>query len=218
MRGTGNLTAETRELASKFVTACSLAGFKVQITDTLRTKEEQDALYAQGRTKRGQIVTNVKYPKSMHNWGLAFDICRADGKDPYFNGDGFFNNVGRIGESLGLEWGGSWHSFVDLPHFQLSKYGTASELTKRYGAPDKFIKRSNTLRRGDKGDMVKLLQALISVLDKPLTIDGVYGKETEARVVMLQTIRGLSVDGVCGKNTWKELFALWAENFTMVTK
>ena len=39
---------------------------------------------------------------SMHQWGIAFDFYRNDGKGAYNNNDGFFNKVGAIGQKLGL--------------------------------------------------------------------------------------------------------------------
>ena len=48
----------------------------------IRSKAEQDALYAQGRTKKGSIVTNAKGSdySSQHQWGIAFDIAINDKK------------------------------------------------------------------------------------------------------------------------------------------
>ena len=52
-----------------------------------------------------------------------------------------FEKVGKIGQEIGLEWGGSWKSFKDLPHFQLPNWGsTASKLKAMYGTPDKFMR------------------------------------------------------------------------------
>ena len=48
---------------------------------TLRTFAEQDALYAQGRTKGGLKVTNAKGGQSYHNYGLAIDIVLLVDKD-----------------------------------------------------------------------------------------------------------------------------------------
>ena len=45
-----------------------------RFTHTLRTFAEQDALYAQGRTKAGSIVTKARGGQSYHNYGLAIDI------------------------------------------------------------------------------------------------------------------------------------------------
>lgn len=94
-------------------------GINVIITQGLRTVEEQNELYAQGRTKPGRIVTNAKGGYSYHNYGLAFDfaIMKDDGSVSW-NVDDKWKRVGAIGKSLGLEWGGDWTSFKDYPHFQ----------------------------------------------------------------------------------------------------
>ena len=56
-------------------------GVRLRFTQTLRTNKEQDDLYAQGRTKKGKIVTNAKGGQSIHNFGLAFDIVILLDKD-----------------------------------------------------------------------------------------------------------------------------------------
>lgn len=48
---------------------------EVRIVQALRTIEEQNELYAQGRTKAGKKVTNAKGGQSYHNYGLA---CFSD--------------------------------------------------------------------------------------------------------------------------------------------
>jgi peptidoglycan L-alanyl-D-glutamate endopeptidase CwlK len=50
-------------------------GYPLLITQGLRTWEEQDTLYAQGRTARGKIVTQARGGYSHHNFGLAVDLC-----------------------------------------------------------------------------------------------------------------------------------------------
>ena len=52
-----------------------------RFTFTLRTFAEQDALFAQGRSKPGKIVTNAKGGMSYHNYGLAIDIVLLVDKD-----------------------------------------------------------------------------------------------------------------------------------------
>ena len=93
---------------------------------TLRTFAEQDAIYAQGRTKPGKIVSNAKKGLSYHNYGLAIDIVLIlDGRTASweqkidFDGDGKADwmEVVSIFKSFGWEWGGNW-KFVDAPHFQ----------------------------------------------------------------------------------------------------
>ena len=96
-------------------------GINVIITQGLRTVEEQNELYAQGRTKPGKIVTNAKGGYSYHNFGLAFDfaVLNPDGSVNW-NVDEKWKRVGQLGKSLGLEWGGDWRDFPDYPHFQLT--------------------------------------------------------------------------------------------------
>jgi len=48
---------------------------QIRIVQGLRTIEEQNDLYAQGRTKQGKKVTNAKGGSSFHNYGLAVDFC-----------------------------------------------------------------------------------------------------------------------------------------------
>lgn len=142
MRGIELLHPELQEIATEFVEQCKSAGLNVKITDTMRTKAEQDALYAQGRTATGSIVTNVAYPNSAHNWGVAFDICRNEKGREYDDSDGFFGKCGEIGKKLGLFWGGDFKSFTDKPHFEMPKFmpdNSTKWLKVNYGTPDKFI-------------------------------------------------------------------------------
>jgi len=103
-----------------------------RFSHTLRTFSEQDALYAQGRSKAGAIVTKARGGQSYHNYGLAIDIVLLVDKDGNgtfesaswdtksdFDGDkkGDWQEVVAIFKRYGWEWGGDWR-FVDAPHFQ----------------------------------------------------------------------------------------------------
>lgn len=94
------------------------AGQPITITAEYRTIEEQDALYAIGRTKPGTIITNAKGGDSFHNWRCAFDIAFSTASGISY--DGPWNMVAAIGKILGLEWGGDWSAFPDKPHFQFT--------------------------------------------------------------------------------------------------
>lgn len=59
----------------------------------------------------------------------------------------------------------------------------------------------DTLRNGDKGQQIKVLQKLLGGLD----IDGEFGPLTEAAVRAYQKKKGLDVDGIVGPKTWGEL-------------
>lgn len=56
-------------------------GLRLRISQGLRTISEQDALYSQGRTTKGKIVTNAKGGQSYHNYGLAFDFVLLYDRD-----------------------------------------------------------------------------------------------------------------------------------------
>ncbi|PHV72197.1 hypothetical protein CS063_01610 [Sporanaerobium hydrogeniformans] len=116
------LHPKVRELAEKLLVEAKKQGLDAKIIDTYRSPERQDFLYAQGRTKPGAIVTNArgKDKSSYHNWRLAFDCIQNSKTDPY--NAAFLAKLGKIGQSLGLEWGGGWSSFKDAPHFQYT-YG-----------------------------------------------------------------------------------------------
>ncbi len=92
---------------------------QLRITDALRTFEEQDEIYAQGRTKPGPVVTFAKGGESFHNYGLAFDAVEmVGGKVSYSR---FNNRTTTIAKNLGFEWGGDWPSpKTDNPHFQMT--------------------------------------------------------------------------------------------------
>ena len=138
-----NLILKIAQLKSE----CAKNGLKIGIGECYRTVGEQNELYAQGRTKPGKKVTNAKGSSysSMHQWYVAFDFYRNDGKQAFDNSDKFFNKVGKIGKAIGLEWGGSWLTMKDLPHFQLKDWGsTPKKLKKQYVTPENFKKTWNT--------------------------------------------------------------------------
>lgn len=106
---------------------------RLRFSYCLRTIEEQNQIFAQGRTKSGRIVTNAKGGQSIHNYGLAFDIVILHDKDK--NGtfetaswdlDKHFMKVVNYFKSEGWEWGGDWNRFKDYPHFQLKKLDGSS--------------------------------------------------------------------------------------------
>ena len=104
---------------------CAHDGVTLLVTQGLRTWEEQDALFAKGRTVspigKKFIVTNARGGQSYHNFGLAFDIVVLDsvGKADWDTSHPGWKRSAELGKSVGLEWGGDWKTFRDGPHFQL---------------------------------------------------------------------------------------------------
>jgi peptidoglycan L-alanyl-D-glutamate endopeptidase CwlK len=101
-------------------------GIVVKIICGTRTYAEQTALYAQGRTTPGPIVTDAPAGYSNHNFGIAFDIGIFNG-EVYLDDSPLYSRVGALGREQGLDWGGDWSSFPDEPHFQLGWSGSLVE-------------------------------------------------------------------------------------------
>ena len=112
------LQPEVAPYARSLVARAANAGIEIKIIGGTRTYAEQDALFAQGRTKPGRRVTNAKGGESNHNFGIAFDIGVFKGTE-YLDESTGYDVVGAIGMEIGLEWGGEWTTIVDKPHFQL---------------------------------------------------------------------------------------------------
>ena len=104
--------------------ACKMEGIDLLITSTYRDAEAQNALYAQGRTEKGKIVTNAKGGDSFHNWKCAYDCVPLRNGKPIWGTQGedgkVWRRVGELGELVGLEWAARWKSFPELAHFQFT--------------------------------------------------------------------------------------------------
>lgn len=100
-----------------FLAECEKEGLHVVVTGTYRSVDEQNALYAQGRTKPGNIVTNAPGGESYHNWRTAFDCAIVEGGKVTYSDAVAIQKMGKIGEACGLDWGGDWAKFQDKPHF-----------------------------------------------------------------------------------------------------
>lgn len=170
-----------------------------KVTDTIRTQEEQNTLYEQGRTKPGEIITNVKYPQSNHNWGIAFDICRNIPGRAYDNSDGWFDRCGEIGKSIGLYWGGDFTDILDRPHYEYQGFGLWRKLQDEYGTPENFIASWEKEQADKPNQYVKSIQ--VSLNDdnyttnqgKALVEDGILGyrtKEAMAKVHLKRYTEG----------------------------
>ncbi|MFP7483394.1 M15 family metallopeptidase [Priestia filamentosa] len=190
-------------------------GYNIAITQGLRTFTEQNALYAQGRTKPGKVVTNAKGGQSIHNYGLAFDFCVFDGeRNPVWSGN-TYNKVGALGKNLGLEWGGDWKSFKDLPHFEYTFGLTLKQLQAGKRPPGLAVigtvpNGNAYLDKGDQGTLVKGLQGKLQALGFNIGstgIDGFFGVDTENAVKAFQKKHDLTVDGIVGQATQTKLDA-----------
>lgn len=122
-------------------------GITVIVTSTLRDYESQNALFAQGRTKPGKIVTNAKAGYSWHNFGCAVDVVplrngiavwgtKGDGIDDNEADDRtddleVWERLAAHGEAADLEWAGRWVSFKEFAHFQYTGGLTMAQLREQ---------------------------------------------------------------------------------------
>lgn len=121
-----DLAPELQVPATRLLRHSYEAGIPLVVASGKRTGAAQKALYAQGRTSPGAVVTNVRPGSSLHETGRAFDVAPLDPLAPGGMGDVvipwptdpvFWRIIGAIGEDLGLVWGGRF-PVPDYPHFE----------------------------------------------------------------------------------------------------
>jgi len=112
------LAALVRQLAEQLLSD----GIQIIVAQAMRTVAEQDALYAQGRTAPGRIVTNARGGHSYHNFGLAVDLAplAADGSVNWNASHPAWKRMEEAGVALGMTSGANWTRIVDAPHFQVT--------------------------------------------------------------------------------------------------
>ena len=113
-------------LAKKVLTL--LQQFPMFVVMGVRTVAEQQALFAQGRTKPGRIVTMKdgvvhKSNHQPHADGLGYAVDCAFTPTPQlvdpFDERHPWESYGLAAERLGLTWGGRWSHPHDAPHVEL---------------------------------------------------------------------------------------------------
>ena len=128
------LRKDAQAKARQWLRECHDAGINVKIITGTRTYQEQDGLFAQGRTTAGPKVTNAPAGYSWHNFGVGWDFVVFDANgEPQWESP-LMERCGEIAESLGLEWGGHWTGFHDTPHIQLKPACTLAEARQRVKA------------------------------------------------------------------------------------
>jgi peptidoglycan L-alanyl-D-glutamate endopeptidase CwlK len=133
-RSTADLSPQTQKKADELVSLCAGTGIDLLIISTYRDLEAQAALYAQGRTTKGRIVTNARPGMSYHNWRVAFDaIAIINGKALWRvrNDDRTLTTQWRavvdLAKGIGLETGADWSSITDDDHFQFTESITLAQ-------------------------------------------------------------------------------------------
>lgn len=145
-RSLADLHPHVRAMAEQLLEQAERAGIRLTVTFTLRSMETQAALYAQGRTAPGHIVTNARPGHSYHNFGLAIDVVPTEllalprwGDTPanQAHADALWKQLGAIGKAIGFHWGGEFKTLRDRPHFEWSGGLNLADLRAgRRPAPD----------------------------------------------------------------------------------
>jgi peptidoglycan LD-endopeptidase CwlK len=152
MKGRAEMDSRKLEDCSVPMQAC-LAEFEEQMRGqniafvracTYRDTATQDALFAQGRTRPGLVVTWLKGGMSLHNDMLeGKPAANAADYYPLLNGKlcgastdvelALWAKMGQIAANCGLEWGGNWSNGKrDMPHVQLKRTLYLSTINQNY--------------------------------------------------------------------------------------
>ncbi|MGL5824145.1 MAG: peptidoglycan recognition protein family protein [Nocardioides sp.] len=119
---------------------------------------------------------------------LCATICSGFGLRPYLiYGHRDFQSTECPGDRL----------FVKLTDLR------AAVATRVGGDPTHPVWRN--LRQGDRAEAVRSLQHLLRANGASITADGSFGPATEGAVVAFQRLRGATVDGIAGRQTWNHL-------------
>jgi len=128
-RSLEELNPQTKERVEKFIELCKENNIDLLVTSTYRDFESQAALYNQGRTTMGKIVTNANAGDSYHNYRCAVDVVPlVNGKPEWDTSAPVWAEVGKLGKEAGLEWAAEWKSFKEFAHFQYTGGLTIAQL------------------------------------------------------------------------------------------
>jgi len=120
-----------------------------------RTYAEQNALYAQGRTSKGNVVTNARGGSSNHNFGIAIDLGLFDGmryltglpsktvtaKQARWDSQAYVILGKHLKDRVpGIEWGGDWKSIKDTPHYEYATGLTMAQKRAKFEAGKLILK------------------------------------------------------------------------------
>ena len=136
-KNVATLHTKVQQVFKNWIAECQILaaanGYEYKAISGNRTWDEQAKIYAQGRTAPGRIVTNAKPGYSNHNYGIAVDMGVFK-NSKYLDeikpseAEAFHRKAAAIAEKYNIEWGGSWKSFKDYPHFEYRTGKTLSQM------------------------------------------------------------------------------------------
>lgn len=111
------LASYMKPLAEELLAQAAAVGIQCAVIDTGRTPAEQEVKLAQGVS----WVSRSKHePQPPEGKSEAIDVCPVEylSMKLWHPTGPLWTQLGDIGESLGLRWGGRWVSHPDLGHFE----------------------------------------------------------------------------------------------------
>lgn len=105
------LTPDTRDRAQAFLRAAKAHGFELTVASTLRSCADQGMSTAP-IIVQGMAIKRAAGCRSWHVWGRAFDVLLKDPSPQRYE------ELGKLGEDLGLVWGGRFVANPDPIHFE----------------------------------------------------------------------------------------------------
>lgn len=111
-------------------------GLNVQISCGFRSEAEQAVLFAVGRTRPGNIVTNAMPGQSAHNHGLGVDLFFLDTKGKASFDPKLYRKLDKAAQAVGLYekglfWSGNWSTFKEMAHWELTGWRTIVKQNKK---------------------------------------------------------------------------------------
>lgn len=116
------LTPAARVFVLQVTTRAAAEGIGLTLLSGKRSCDEQNRLYAQGRTTPGPVVTGARGCRSWHVQGCAVDF------KPTPATDATYRRVGAIAKALGGIWGGDFPNLYDPGHIEFRDGKTIEQL------------------------------------------------------------------------------------------
>ena len=165
-----------------------------------------------------RYMRNAGQKLSSHSWGTAIDLTLCGRLDTRGNRKVFAGLalIAPIFNRHGWYWGAKFRT-EDAMHFEVGKAKLLSwqssansvQIEAQSGplAPTRHGPSENKvlIKLGDKGDAVTAIQKNLLSKWYRISVDGIFGGETEKAVKSFQLKSGLQPDGIVGEKTLQKL-------------
>ncbi|MSS43209.1 hypothetical protein FYJ27_05615 [Anaerosalibacter bizertensis] len=161
----------------------------------------------------GKVDSTPDFPCDLHQYTSK---GRLDGYDGNLDLNRLVGNR-RLefftGKTINKDTNKVWRNYIngeivkELQHELNKQFNRGLKVDGWFG--QKTIDALVNVRRNARGNLTKIIQKRLRAKGYNIGkagVDGIFGKDTENAVKSFQKDNGLKVDGIVGRNTWKELF------------